>query len=484
MVHHNAGLLDAGRYGRDMNQRQSAPIGRWMPLLIFFAVFFGACGSTAAEDTATESATTADSVAEDTAEETAEEGSEDEAPEADADEAGEAEEVVTEEEQDPEEDDEAAVADAAEDELAVLVGEMEAVLVDWQTRGGMPAVSMSIRLPGEDVINIASGVTDLTTETPVTEESFFRIGSVTKPMTAALVLQLVEEGLIELDEPVQTYVPGWLDGYQYASEITIRQLLNHTNGLIEYALDPGFYVETSSRLDQEFTPEEIVEFLARQEPLFAPGESYSYETGGFLTLGTVIEAVTGNSAAAEMRARIFEPAGAQNIYLAPEESPPESVVNGYGRGQMYIAGTALIGQEDQLGLTINEEPVVDFMTLPQEAIASAGWTGGGNEAQLESVSAIMQALFDGTILTDAQIEAMVAPTLDETYGFGIRQEDFDGVRVFSHGGGVPGFRSYGAYLPDHDVAWALSTNLIPLPEGATLADLGAEMTPLLVEAAS
>lgn len=420
--------------------------------MIFVAFFSAACGSAAVQDAATEPAI-ADPAVEDAV-------SEDEA------------------------DDEVEAPDPAEDELDVLIGEMEAVLIDWQTRGGMPAVSMSIRLPGEDPINIANGVSDLTTETPVTEANFFRIGSITKPMTAALVLQLVDEGLIELDEPVQTYIPGWLDGYQYASEITIRQLLNHTNGLIEYALDPGFYVETSARLDQEFAPEEIVEFLSRQEPLFAPGEGYSYETGGFLTLGTVIEAVTGNTAAAEMRSRIFDAAGAENIYLVPQESAPESVVRGYGRGQMYIAGTALIGQEDQLGLTINEEPVVDFLTLPQDAIASAGWTGGGNEAQLESVSAIMAALFDGTILSDGQIEEMVAPTLGETYGLGIRQEAFDGVRVYSHGGGVPGFRSYGAYLPDHDVAWAFSTNLIPLPEGATLDDLAAEMTPLLVEAAS
>ena len=127
-----------------------------------------------------------------------------------------------------------------------------------QTAGAMPAVSLSVRFPGREPINLARGVTDLTTSTPVSVDDHFRIGSITKPMTAAVVLQLVEEGLIELDEPVQTYVPTWLAGHPFESEITIRQLMNHTNGLVEYASSPAFFIESGTRLDREFEPEETV----------------------------------------------------------------------------------------------------------------------------------------------------------------------------------------------------------------------------------
>ena len=96
-------------------------------------------------------------------------------------------------------------------------------------------VTLDTDLPGQDPINIATGVTDLITEDPVTTDDYFRIGSITKPMTSAIVLQLVDEGLIELDEPMRSYLPGWLEGYEYADEITVRQALNHTNGLVEYA---------------------------------------------------------------------------------------------------------------------------------------------------------------------------------------------------------------------------------------------------------
>ena len=461
-----------------MSRTQPRRLSVVLALFAAFSLFAAACGSSAvvneAQDTVDVVEADGDVVESDVLEEdtTATQSQDEDAVDGDAVDG------------DAVEDDPIDPDAGGEDELAIVTSELEAVLLDWQSRGGMPAVSLSVRLPGRDPINIANGVTDLSTNTPVTTDDFFRIGSITKPMTAALVLQLVDEGLIELDEPVQTYIPTWLAGHPFESEITIRQLMNHTNGLVEYALDPNFFIDAGARLDQPFAPEEITAWLSEQEPLFGPGEQYSYETGGFLSLGSVIEVVTGNSAADEMRARIFEPSGAENIYLTPQEFPPAEVVNGYGRAEMYIAGTALLGRVDELGLTINDEPVVDFMTLPQEATTSAGWTGGGNEAQLESVSAIMKALFDGTILTDAQIAEMTEPTLDQTYGLGIDARDVGGVRVISHGGGVPGFRSYGAYLPEHDVSWAMSTNLIPLPEGASLNDLVAEMTPLLVEAAS
>ena len=375
-----------------------------------------------------------------------------------------------------------------EENQAALAAEIEAVFTAWQQDAGIPGASLSVRLPGQEPIAFGAGVSDIVSGEAVTPDDYFRIGSITKPMTAALVLQLVDEGLLDLDETVDTYLPGWLDGHEFASEITVRQLMNHTNGLIEYAVDPGFYTLVSDRLDQPLESEELFDFLATREPLFEPGTAYSYETGGFFTLGDVIETVTGNSAAEEMRARIFEPAGADNIYLAPQEQPPESVVNGYGRDLLYVAGTALIGREDSEGLTVDNsvrdgDPVIDTLGQPQEFLRSAGWTGGGAEAQLESVSAVFKALFDGTVLSDEQIAEMTTTVFDANYGLGLSVNEIDGILVYSHGGGVPGFRSQANYLPDLDITWAVSANLIPLPDDADVSQLRADLLPILVETA-
>ena len=456
--------MSADDYVLDMRANRCV---RALSVLLSVAIVAAACGGSAGEAEIIADAETADLIAPSTT------VAETEAAETTA---------VTAEQDVAEDTEDDQVVDAG-DQRAALIDQITDVLSDWQAAGELPAVSLSVRMPDGEAINIALGVSDLQTEVPVTTEDYFRIGSITKPMTAAVVLQLVDEGLIELDATVESYLPGWLEGYEYADEITIRQLLNHTNGLVEYALSPSFYALAGQRSDVAITPGEIREWLAAQQPLFAPGTDYQYETGGFLTLGDVIESVTGNSAAAEMRTRIFEPAAAENIYLTPEEFPPTPVVNGYGRAQMYLAGTALIGREDTDALTILDEPVIDLLGQPQEVLQSAGWTGGGNEAQLESVSAIMRAMFDGTILSDEQIAVMTSPTLDVNYGLGIDSSEIDGVRVYSHGGGVPGFRSQGNYLPDFDISWAVSTNLIPLPEGANVYDLRNALNEVLVAAA-
>ena len=142
----------------------------------------------------------------------------------------------------------------------------------------------------------------------------------------------------------------------------------------------------------------------------------------------------------------------------------------------------IIGRTDERGLMINDEPVIGMLDLPQAVLQSSGWTGGGNEARPESVSAIFRAMFDGTILTDDAIAEMTTTVFDSDYGLGISVDDVDGTVVYSHGGGVPGFRSQAGYLPDHDIAYAFSSSLIPLPEGAGVGDLQRRLVPLLVDA--
>ncbi len=456
--------------------RETKIWSRLLPLFVILGLIATACGATAVEEAApaTEAAEEAVLVEEAVAELQAESAETETAAD------------TTEVEQEAEVEE---LPGASEEEnQAALAAEIEAVFTAWQEDAGIPGASLSVRLPGQEPIAFGAGVSDIISGEEVTPDDYFRIGSITKPMTAALVLQLVDEGLLELDETVDTYLPGWLDGHEFASEITVRQLMNHTNGLIEYAFDPGFYTLVSNRLDQPLESEELFDFLATREPLFEPGTAYSYETGGFFTLGDVIETVTGNSAAEEMRARIFEPAGADNIYLAPQEQPPESVVNGYGRDLLYVAGTALIGRQDSDGLTVDNsvrdaDPVIDTLGQPQEFLRSAGWTGGGAEAQLESVSAVFKALFDGTVLSNSQIDEMTTTVFDANYGLGLSVDEIDGVLVYSHGGGVPGFRSQANYLPDLDITWAVSANLIPLPDDADVSQLRADLLPILVETA-
>ena len=99
-----------------------------------------------------------------------------------------------------------------------------------------------------------------------------------------------------------------------------------------------------------------------------------------------------------------------------------------------------------------------------------------------SMARIFSAMFDGTILSDELIVEMTEPLLESSdYGLGIRVGDVDGVVTYTHGGGVPGFRSHAGYLPEHDVSYAFSSSLIPLPDGTDVGELEKALVPLLLD---
>ena len=350
---------------------------------------------------------------------------------------------------------------------------------DWRSKGVpiIPGVSVAVLLPDGTEVVVARGVADLVTEVPVTPDDYFRIGSISKTITSIALLQLVAEGLVALDEPASTYVGDLLAGYtlngvDYGNSVTVRQLLNHTDGFAEYAYDLGFYLQTSERLDQVFEPGEIIDWAISRGPQHAPGTAYAYNTVGHNVVGLVIEAVTGQPAHEVLRERIFDPLDLKAIFLPPAEDPPQPVVHGY-------AATTLKAAFDLLPATAAMAPtatvgeVYDISVVPQEAIRSAGWTGGGIEAQMKDVAHIFRAMFNGSLLDEDMITEFLTTSEFSNYALGISIGEADvntagaavelseGTISYSHGGGVPGFRSHAAYYPELDIALAISTNVLP-----------------------
>ena len=367
---------------------------------------------------------------------------------------------------------------------SVVVDETEerliAVIDNFLASTQAPGVTMTVLRPSDDgtdtveAVNLARGVRSLTTEAELSTSDYFRWASITKPMTAIVVLQLVEEGLIDLDATVSTYLgEGWasgyvLDGVDYGDSVTIRQILDHTDGFAEFAFDLGFYVLASTRLDTPFEPEEVIDWAVEQGPLYEPGTAYEYNTVGFIVAGLVIEEVTGNPAHIELRSRLFDPANASEIYLPPKESPPEQTINGYVQGDLklaldFVPGFAVYTAEATVGA------FYDISVIPQEVLRSVGWTGGGIEAQAEDLARVFRQQFTGA-LSDDMLTAFTTPSDFSNYGLGINVGEVDGYTVYSHGGGTPGFRSHAMYMPELDVTIAVAANLIQIePDIGTLA---------------
>ena len=359
---------------------------------------------------------------------------------------------------------------------------LDAAIGDWMERTGAPGIVLAITQGGAAPVTFAWGVSDLATGAPMTVDHHVRIGSVTKSVTAAVVLQLVSEGLLELDAPVAQYLgDDWAPGYEHAAAVTVRDLLGHTSGFVEYAFDVSFYQLAAPRLAEQISPEEILEFASQYGPVAELGTEFHYNTTGYLAAGLLIEAVTSNTAAAELRARVFEPLGLKHTYLTPDEFPPEPTANGYVGGTIgYLMGP-LLGLTSDNQITHGDAIFVDIGTVPSDFARSAGWTGGGIEAQIGDVALLIRGLFATDILDEDQVALMTAghPHPANGYGLGISTDEMLGLTIYTHGGGVPGFRTIAAYAPGFDLGVALTTNLLGLEGDDDVGGLLEALAPIL-----
>jgi D-alanyl-D-alanine carboxypeptidase len=186
-----------------------------------------------------------------------------------------------------------------------------------QARGDIPGAAVAIISPKGNWFG-ASGVADLATGRVLQPSDRFQIGSITKTFVATTTLQLVEEGILNLDDKLTdrlpTSVTEWIPN---ANQITLRQLLNHTSGVPDYtdvlfrwaAVNPGVFFNN-------WQPQELVSFIDGLEASFQPGDSWQYSNTNYLLLGMVVETATNNNIAQEIRDRILEPLALTNTFFA------------------------------------------------------------------------------------------------------------------------------------------------------------------------
>jgi CubicO group peptidase (beta-lactamase class C family) len=176
----------------------------------------------------------------------------------------------------------------------------------------VPAASVGVLLGGETVTH-ASGILSRTTGVEATSDSVFQIGSITKLWTSTLVLQLVDEGLVDLDDLVRKYLPEFrIADEEAASRITLRQLLTHTSGF-----EGDVFTDTGVGDD---CVEKYLDVLHDVPQLFAPGEMWSYNNAGFCVLGRLVEVLRGAPYDVCLRERLVEPLGLAGVATGPYEA--------------------------------------------------------------------------------------------------------------------------------------------------------------------
>jgi D-alanyl-D-alanine carboxypeptidase len=311
-------------------------------------------------------------------------------------------------------------------------GALEGQLDEVVTAGVPGAVILVVDGSSETVA--ARGVANLSSGEPLEASDRFRAGSITKTFVAALVLQLVAEGSLELDAPLSRWLPGLID-----PAITVRQLLSHRSGLSDY-VDDDAIVEGPG-----LSPATLTRRALKREPLARPGERYAYASTNYLLLGLLVERVTGESLAAELETRLFRPLTLRRTTFEPDRV--ELDAHGYRRSA-----------HDGI---VSGEPVDTA-----GGSAAWAWSAGAVVSDADDLATFMTALVRGRIVPRPLLEQML-PT--SGYGLGVASFPTSCGTAIGHTGNVEGYVSVAWTRSDARRAVVFMANSYPLPADADAA---------------
>ena len=296
----------------------------------------------------------------------------------------------------------------------------------------IPGLVVAIRHHGELLLSKAYGCANLENNVAMTTGHLFRIASHSKTFTATAIMQLVEHGRLRLDDRASATLP-WL-----SSDITIRQLLNHTSGITRDSRDADFW-----QIERPFPDRDQLRGIASESLVLEPNVRFKYSNIGYGVLGLVIEAITGSTYNDYVFERIVRPLGLPDT--GPEVDPrvAERLVTGYSRARFGMPRQPTAGSIDTRALS----PATGFYSTAEDlsAYASAHCIG------------------DHRLLTDASKREMqqaywAIDQADEGYGLGFAVRTLGQRRMVGHGGGFPGQSTRTLIDPDDQLVVVVFSN--------------------------
>ncbi len=307
----------------------------------------------------------------------------------------------------------------------------------------VPGAALGVLHDGE-VHELAAGVLNLSTGYETTPDSLFQIGSITKVYTATVIMQLVDEGKVELDAPVKTYLPDFkVADADVTERVTVRHLLTHSSGI------QGDHFEDTGRGDDCLA--KYVVTCAELSQNHALGATMSYCNSGYSVLGRILEVIEEKTWDAVMRERLFTPLGLTRTNTLPEEAIVHRVAVGH--------------------LTL--EPGADPTVTPMWVLPRSAGPAGLINSTVADVLAFARMHMDGgkaadgtQVLSDGSVRAMQEPqvdvpdrfTLGDKWGLGWILFQWGGKSLYGHDGSTLGQNGYLRILPEAGTAIALLTN--------------------------
>jgi len=288
-----------------------------------------------------------------------------------------------------------------------------------------PGAAVMVIQDGSPILTKCYGMANLEENIPVTSSTNFRLASVTKQFTAMSIMILSERGQLDINSSLQDIFP---DFPEYGKDITIRHILQHNSGLIDYeSLIPD------TAMVQVLDRDVLRMMMAQDSTYFEPGTAYQYSNSGYAVLAMIVEQVSGKSFAQFLDENIFQPLG-MNHTLAFEEGI--STVSNRAIG--YFVEKDSIGFSDQ-------------------SLTSAVLGDGGIYSSIDDLLLWDQALYTDQLVSSETLRQIFTPGL-ENYGFGWRIEAYKGHPRVYHAGSTCGFRTCIHRLPEDEFTVIILTN--------------------------
>ncbi len=316
-----------------------------------------------------------------------------------------------------------AVSSVSNAQTEKLIAFIEQYSDSMLTTAQQPGMIISITKGDKIIYEKAKGFANLDTKTPMESGMRFRIGSLTKTFTGTVLLQLVDENLLTLDESIERFFPK----VPNAKNITIRMLGDMTSGLYNYSEPKEFDSLMQANPKRKWKPEELVDFSVKYGKYFEPGKGWHYSNTNTCMLGMIIEKLTGNTLAAEIKKRIIEKLGMKETDFA--ETP--ELWGNYPRGYGEDDGTWVY-------------PLVD---VTEKYDPSWAWAAGAIVSTLADIKIYLKALTEGTMISKESQTERLKWGLDKPgikYGFAMFEL---GDGYYGHNGSYPGFHNISVHSP-------------------------------------
>ena len=282
--------------------------------------------------------------------------------------------------------------------------------------------SIAVSQNGTLLYSKSIGMDDIESNKKASNLSKYRVGSISKMFTSAIIFKAIEEKKLSLKQTIETFFPN----IEHANKITISNLLNHRSGIYNFTNAPE-YMNYNTQPKSE---KEMVEIIAKGKSIFEPNSKADYSNSNYVLLSYILEKIYKKPFKTILNDKIVKPLGLKNTYIGRKINIQNNESNSYSFSEKWV-----------------KETETD-MSIPMGA--------GAVVSNPQDLTLFIEKLFTNTIITESSLKQMTA--LQENYGMGIFQYPFYDKKSFGHTGGIDEFRSTVSYFPEDKLAVALTSN--------------------------